>query len=84
MKQTKNKTLLEQAKAIIYYRNPDSKKVIDTDTAISWLKGEVMGVQIVKVLWPGKKVTSTSTRLYCFLNSSIREAYRQGKIKIVE
>lgn len=84
MKQTKNKTLLEQVQAVPYYKNTIGMKITDPIIAIAWLKGEVMGIQIVKTLWPSKKRASTSTLLYCFLNRSIREAYRQDKIKIVE
>lgn len=84
MKPTKNKTLLEQIQANPFYKARTSNKVIDTDVAIAWLKSEIMGAQIAKTLWPSMKQSSTTTLVYCFLNRSIREAYRQGKIKIVE
>lgn len=81
MKQTKNKTLLDQVKSVpINERNSTT----DPDIAVAWLKGEVRQSQISKTIWPDKMLGSTATLVYCFLNRSIREAYRQGKIKIVE
>lgn len=82
-KQTKNKTLLEQIQATPFYKSNRSTKITDPDVAIAWLKGEVMGAQIAKTLWPDKQpLSSSATKVYCFLNRSLREAYRQGKIKM--
>lgn len=85
MKQTKNKTLLDRVKdAPVLERGRPGSVRADPDVAIAWLKGEIRFVQISRALWPEKTDANTATQVYTFLNQSLREAYRQGRIKIVE
>lgn len=82
MKQTKNKTLLEKV-VDIRTKNKHDGPDLDSDVAIAWLDGKITQSQISKAAWPSIH-PNTSTLVYTFLNKSLREAYRQGRIKIVE
>lgn len=85
MKQTNNKTLLDRVKdAPVANSQKKGLASYDIDTALSWLKGEVRLVQIGWALYPDRKTTNICSLSYLFLNRSLREAWRQGRIKIVE
>lgn len=75
----KNQTLLEKAKAA--KGKTRSSTVPDVDTLLAWLNGEISLGQISVAL--GKPHNQPSY-VYAFLIRSIRAAYAQGRIKIVD
>lgn len=82
----KAKTLLETIVAVPS-RGPGrtTKVEPDPDVAIAWLKGEIKQCQIIKAIWPDAvPPSSNTTNAYSFINRSIRLAFTQGKIRIVE
>ena len=83
---SKNKnggTLLEKALAVqLQTKGPRHNSIIDPDSAIACLKGEVRCSQLQRVLWPDKEPNCTVTQLNAFLIRSLRQAYAEGKIII--
>ena len=71
-------TLLEQAKKIILQRKTPKIPEEEIDLYIAYLKGEVTHTQVNKVLG-GREGNIYAKTLF-----ALREAYRQGRIKIIE
>lgn len=73
----KTQTLLEKAKAVQRKRNRTEP---DADTLFAWLKGEITSGQICAAL--GKPAQPSYA--YNFIVRSLKSAYAQGRIKLVE
>jgi HD superfamily phosphodiesterase len=71
-------SLVERAKSLpVNQRKGDTSKE-EMDLAIAWMKDEVTITQVAKV------TSTTASSSFAKMGAWLRDAYREGKIRVVE